>query len=474
MLASSWLAWIGIPIPLGDAEIMLPPAMEMAAGRGLRNPFWITAHTIDPNETRLIYHGYLLQILAGSILPSKEPGRFLPHFLLSVNLGLVLSASILAWQMWRRIAAPSWSLAIALGSIPVLAAAMGAGSASRPEVLAAIPITLAASYGVMHSGQRFAVASGIAVGISGLISPLTGVHSAIALVAAHGWRNEKSAAAWNSLLSGVTAGVVTICGFCFVYPFPFADWLHGMAEHGKLAPLGRVQADLWIPVLLLDPVIPGMGLPCMVTAGALSVATWKRWKQLEHPLIWTGFLVILTTMLAFDTVLIPNRKYNFIPLLPAACAASVWFCRRHSAALLTVAICCLVPGLGFARIVITSTIADRMGATYENAKATIDRSGIEANSSVGVTGAAIYLMSDLTHARNVDRNSLAQSTTRAQYEWLIIGQQASGLTTPPHIEGYQLIEDAFISRSPSIFHFTIGNTMPGYGIAVYRRSSNHD
>ena len=54
------------------------------------------------------------------------------------------------------------------------------------------------------------------------------------------------------------------------------------------------------------------------------------------------------------------------------------------------------------------------------------------------------------------------------FDYLIVGQQFSSKTSPPEVEGFQLVSDHFVRDVPTLLGLKLGRTMPGYGFAVYK------
>jgi hypothetical protein len=50
----------------------------------------------------------------------------------------------------------------------------------------------------------------------------------------------------------------------------------------------------------------------------------------------------------------------------------------------------------------------------------------------------------------------------------MVQQSYTGLTSPPVLPGYRLVENRFLSHPARLLGIKVSNTVPGYGYAIYR------
>ncbi len=83
---STLLVFFGIhvwPAGAGDSQFLIPPAVEYRSSGELLHPFYQKAKIFDPaGEGRLVYHGFLLQMIVGSFAPA--PGYASAHLVIMV------------------------------------------------------------------------------------------------------------------------------------------------------------------------------------------------------------------------------------------------------------------------------------------------------------------------------------------------------------------------------------------------------
>ncbi len=463
----SGLAVIGQPIPLSDSEIMMPPAVAFAHGDGLVNEYWENGPLIEPPPTRLIYHGFLLQLTLGTIISAKEPARILLIWLGVINIinvvlviGFLLRLLRVNWSHGE-----GWVVWTSATAIVLAVATFGLASLSRPEVAASIPISLVAYVGIRASRWQFVAAAGIGLGISALISPLIGVLASVGLFIVNTGRHPLPRAVLDTLYSGMIAIIVVTAGFGILYPFPFADWLTGMQRHGKLAPLGEIHFGTWLEYLVFNPILPGLAGPIVLTAFSLVWSTWHRWSELGSPRLYVAGLLLLMALLCVTTLFIPTRKYNLLPLFPIGVSFVLFTWASTPRVLNLFALLTAVPALGFVRTVALALAFLNDGVSATSARRHLREVGIPPQATVGATGTCQYLFDDYRMIRHLSRASLGEKRP----DYLVIGQQASGWITPPAFDGYKLITNHFVEHPPRFFGLRLGNTMPGYGFAVYQR-----
>jgi hypothetical protein len=163
---------------------------------------------------------------------------------------------------------------------------------------------------------------------------------------------------------------------------------------------------------------------------------------------------------------IPELSYNVLLFAPAVFAANLYLASRHGKEggwlRRGTALAQGLTGLGYLRNLVLFGLFLTQGVPLAEARAAVRR--LPPRAPLAVTP-SLWVVSE-----DYDRMTvfpLAEGP-RPGAGAVMIQQSYTGLTSPPAIPGYHLVEDRFLPRPGTLLGLRVANTTPGYGYAVYR------
>ena len=441
---------------------------------GPLNEYSPLGETLDPGRRRFIYHGFILQLLLAHILPANDTAIRLVELLGGIVVLYTLLTAGLIRLVLARTCPFTHGLALATGLTVAAIGTVASANAARPEVFAGVVVTLAclATLRVGQNSSRIAILfHGVAVGVIGLTSPLSGVMAAFLAVMYQAWAN---GSIWRTIISSAVVGGIAVAtaGALFTFfPFPVPDWVTAVRAHGRIAPYGTISPGGMVYGLVANPILPGFG--GFVAVGfAVGCRTVLRWRgAIGSPWLFATAFFGLSVLLLATSLGIGAKHYNFLPVIPPMIAVGFATLADRPRWLLALGGAAGVVSMGLVRSALVCVAFQSDGVSLREARAAFAAIGLSPEVSVGCDGSAFYLIDDYHAARGIRRDWPNYPTNGLNLDYLVIGQQASGWITPPSFEGYDLIANHFVEHPPRVLGIRIGNTMPGYGFAVYKRMS---
>jgi hypothetical protein len=456
----------------GDAVFFLPAAESFAKGSGLVNRYYEPTFAYSPaNDGRLIWHGFMAQMLLGLL---AQPNDYIGVLKALAFLGF---ASVMIWALAARkmladLVSPLWqqTLLIFAGSWAISGYLFNSG---RPEPVALLWVSLGCFFiAYTRVGIVRASLAGIVLALVALTSPAAAIFCALGygiFVA-----RTVSPCRWGAMTvaSAVTAIVTLVAGFTF-YPYSFEEWIAGLQQHAANVIVDFVGARRLYYWFVAAPMLGGVAA---ISAAAALFWIWRAHDALQK---MAALVCILLLALVCWRIAPGARNYNLLPFVPAAilpvfCALSIGQqhirCQRMLLVSLSLAVSAVVclGGSGLARsLLIANAPSDRV--TLAAAREAVGQ--IPADQSVAVTSGLFTALPPESHA-SVVRNTLIMegSEVPVSTDWLFVQQINPARTDPPVLPGYELAVHKFSRQVPSLFGFAIANSPRGYNYALYKRS----
>lgn len=455
----------------GDAIFFLPAAESFAKGSGLVNRHYELTFAYSPaNDGRLIWHGFLAQMLLGLL---AQPHDYVGVLKALAFLGF---ASVMIWALAARkmladLESPLWqqTLLIFAGSWAISGYLFNSG---RSEPVALLWASLGCffiaytSVGIVRAGL-----AGIILALVALTSPAAAIFCGlgycifVALTA--------SPRKWGGMAvaSGLTSIATVVAGFS-LYPYGFDEWIAGLQKHADSVLIDYVGARYGYYWFVATPMLGGVVAIC---AAATLLWIWRSNNRLQKSLALVCMLLLVLACWRFAP---DGRNYNLLPLVPAAmlpvfCALSLGQQHLRSQRMLLTSLSLAVSAvvcLGGSELVRSLLIANAPSDRVSLAAARDAIGQIPENESVAVTSGLFTAMPPDSHASAVRNTLIVEgSEVPVSTDWLFVQQINPARTDPPVLPGYELVVDKFSRQVPSLFGFAIANSPRGYNYALYRK-----
>jgi hypothetical protein len=467
-LGANLLLWGQHDYPLvgGDAAWMLPPALSWSQNHELRYHPSETAPGVGPQgDRRMIYHGFLQQVVLGTLAPSST------HHGVRQALTWILILTLVAVAPLFWFSARAWP-SLARGLITSAAlfglATFVIGILGRSESLPMLLMAACASLLLITPASRQWALAGVAIGLIAAAHPLAGAMSGMLAGAYFSARMPpKRAIAYTVGAAGLS--FLVFAATFLIYPYGVHEWLAGSLKYGRLSVVPQRDTS-WVWYWLIRPRNTGYGLVFAVVAVGGVWRLWRERSSLRSPLGVALFLGLFALACHAFVWRVHARNYNLFVFSPLAFAALLYLApppregdqawRRWGSGLGVVGIC-VMASAGFCRLVLLFPVAARDGVSYVQAREQL-RTVAELGSLTVSSG--LFALFESPEVNVVD------NLREARTDYLALPQAGRGVLEPPEVPGYTLIENQFSPARPTLLGVFLGNTLGMYDYALYRRS----
>jgi hypothetical protein len=460
------------PVPAGDAQAFLPPAILLEAGGGLRNPVSALTRQVDPTGgDRYLQYPPLFQVTLTALMTEPSPRA---AFLALAALGAL--DLILAFLLFRRTVAPGardhpWAAPLAVTAATAATATLLLGQQTgRPEGLATFWVLLG-THVFLSRGPAAWPVYGLLLGLLGATHPAGGFLAGLLLAAAILAFQPRLGEALRPLAGAAVLALALFALILHLGPWGLAETLAGIVRHADLALAGRDSTESLRTYWITNAGATFFALPCLLLLAILPAFLARR-RPDAHPLFLPAVLLLAGAAWTLS-LRAPELAYNlqlFAPLVFAGNlrAAFGGAPRRR----LLQGISAGVHGLaaaGYVRGLILFYFFLSTGVSLDEARrefARIARTARIARPPVAVTSSLWVLSEDYALLRALPAATPAE---RIPGDLFVVQQSYSGLREPPALPGFHLVEEHFVGDACRLFGIEIARTVPGYGFAVYAR-----
>jgi hypothetical protein len=444
------------PVPSGDSHAFVPPALLLKAGGGLRNPISDLTRRLDPTgQARYLQYPPLFPWILSRLMPRPTPSA---AFLAIAGLNAV-NVILCALLFARSARSLPWAAAMALLGIATLLAGEQTG---RPEVLATLWVLLAIHLHLALPLKRSWLPVGVILGLLGATHPVGALLLGLLAVLAYAARLPTGRAL--RMASGTLAvSLAVFAGVLAASPFGLHETLEGIRRHGGAVAARSSQGTL-MPYWITNPGGTLYALPYLLLIALLAWRAARRELPVRSPALFAAAFLPLLAVAWRTGIQIPELSYNVLLFAPAVFAANLrlagggegtWTSRGT-------ALVHGLTGLGYLRQLVLFGLFLTQGIPLAEARGGFQRLPVDAR--VAVTPSLWVVAEDY---ERMTVFPLAEGP-RPGAGAVMIQQSYTGLTSPPPLPGYHLLEDRFLPRPAILLGARVANTVPGYGYAIYR------
>lgn len=442
------------PIPTGDSHAFVPPALLLRAGGELRNPISDLARQLDPTgQARYLQYPPLFPWIVSRLMARPTPAAaFLA--IAGINALNVIFCALLFARAARPLPGVT---AMALLGIATLLVGEQTG---RPEVLATLWVLLAIHVHLAMSPERSWLPVGVILGLLGATHPVGALLLGLLAVLAYAVRLPTGRAL--RMASGTLAvSLAVFVGILAASPYGLRETLEGLRRHGGAVAARSSQGTL-IPYWITNPGGTLYALPYLLLIALLARRAARRELPVRSPALLAAALLPLLAVVWRTGVQIPELSYNVLLFAPAVFAANLrlaggaggWPGRGT-------ALAHGLTGLGYLRHLVLLGLFLAQGVPLAEARGAFRR--LPAEARVAVTPSLWVVAEDY---ERMTVFPLAEGP-RAGQDAVMVQQSYTGLTSPPPLPGYHLVENRFLPHPGRLLGIKVANTVPGYGYAVY-------
>ncbi|GEM_PF-7088194 len=470
-------AWNAYPVPAGDSSFFIVPAVQFAHNGVLKSPLYpsdlMIDKIIDPTGARrFLFYPPLFPLLVSALMPQATPvGAFVAIAI--INITVIWLSALLFFRVATRRGDLNWPKVFVI-ILALIALASSLAENGRPEVLARLWVVLLALVPFYISKKYDWIFYGILLGLMFATHPAAGIISMVVLGIAFGVTTKFE----RIILKGSTILAITYfvsLSIIALGPFSVRETIYGTyknaivevhqfeVEAQKLFKLSNLF-DQYIA----SPVAPfyGVVLLALIVSGAYLL--WKFRKRFASPpIVW---LSVLALTYILEKITYSTGHVFYITLFAPVIFSILIYLFSEAKIFLRFGIALLfaLVATGFLRTALLFPSFLRQEASLNDARSYFTESTSpykDEDVKIGVTGGLWALTEDYgkVYSYNTWPDKPKENTALVFFE-----QRYTGMLTPPRVEGCNLAYDKFSRELPKVFGVKLGNTMPGYGYAVYK------
>lgn len=469
-------AYYAYPVPAGDSLYFVVPAVQFKEKGELTSPLypseWMMDKIIDPSGAKqFLFYPPLFPLVTSALSPEATPRGALIAIAF-INIAVVWLSALLLYKVANKRGKHSWQKTLIM-LLVLVALASSLAENGRPEVLARLWLVMGCLVPLYVPKKYAYIFYGILLGLMFATHPPAGIFSLLALGIAFGATYTFK----DVILQGskiLSIGFVTALGGIALGPFSIRETVEGTFRHAvTVSHIVAGETQKWLTPsnffhnYIVSPTAPWYGLVALLILIS-GIFFYRKYRvRMVSPLISLVSAVALAYAMGKITYTIGHNFYLtlFAPLIFLV-FAKLFLEGNIAWKGLTVFVCVLVT-TGFIRTTLLFPFFLQQGATLEEARADfaeLARPLEGKDGLIGVTGGLWTLSEDYekVYAYNTWPERPKEKTALVFFQ-----QRYSGIRTPPAIEGCARTYDSFSRDLPRIFGVKLGNTMPGYGYAVY-------
>ena len=474
MLISSLKMW---PPFDGDASSYTPPMLTYAKDNSLTNPIWAELKLYDPaGKGRFITHGFLYQMIVGSLAPSPTYKSIIPI----IAIFNILTLGVVSLLFYRSISVTS-GLNIFWKGLIVTSAMLGIstslyGDMGRPEIFATLIVGILACSIIATHVRWHWVLIAIAIGTLGCSHPVGGILlAAFSIVYMSIKFPGKLATTYLFSIMILSLSVFSL--FFLWYPYSLTDWIIGNLNHASRAVIVTWKANafyFWLvsPRRFFYGVIYMLGV-----VSAIYLYLCFKTKIQTKWLFLCG-IFLLSIISYYFGIRVAARNYNLMIFAAWMYALIIytlgfWFSNSNrmvkSLSKISIVIVIigifLISSLGFLRKIVLFADSMQNGMNYDQARKILSDIRNNNNGVFLLTKGLFTLTEDYDDIILEDVGFFRYKNC----DFAVYQQANRSKTKPPQIDGFQLIKNFYSSHIPKFLGIKIANTVKGYNFAVYKK-----
>lgn len=473
------------PLPLGDAIHYIPPALNVAAGRGLLNEVSDLFFLDNTGQGRFLYYPPLFQMVLGRLLWEATPQAAFTVIALLNSLTLTLCAFIFykaATASLAPVRFPEGRGMKGVGWFPIvflLACLIGQATrftyhdGGRSEILATL-LVAASIATVIISPLKFLWAPlGVLLGLTGaahavgavLLGSFIGLFYSARVGAKKGMMY---LTALYSLSMAVFAALMSLS------PYGPGETMSGIRRHAAGAVVG-VGDYGFLKFYFFEPRFSFYGLLLFAALGAGAHLVLRYRSRLAWPSAFFFFAVLFGGAAYYFAFRSFNRPYNIFLFSPLFFAVLIYYgigeIRRMPAKIALLGIAGATT-FGFLRCSLLYPYFLNYGMPLKEARRVFAAIRAQRDPAVywGVSD-SLWVLSEDYPKMYQWAYFKGEPQGRGKPSLRILQQNYFFHEAPPRLGDYVLKENYFEKRLPTLFGIKLANKMPGYAFAVYEMRS---
>lgn len=474
------MGWFAYPLPGTDSACFIPPAINLKNGFGLTNPADIHTQLTDlAGQSRFMYYPPLFQLVLSVLMVHGNATFALFTIAVIGSVALLLNGFLLTLPL-KEHSGLGMKICIALSLLGLCTYLLG-GTAGRPEVLSMVFITMNA-YILLASQSRYkSLLSGCLLGFTAATHPVASLFSAV-MIGLYFLILEPLKKFWKPLLICYGMAIPMLFSLLMLSPYPLSEHWAAMKRHAEqvVVPGFMQDCSLMVSMFIANPNATFYGLLFLVAFAILGIFIfWKpQFERVKCLLIGIGYcgLLILTWYLC---IRVPFRNYNLLEFVPLAFLTVLYaygkvdeFVTGRGKIIFKAGIMILLvlTSIGFLRHMVLFGFYLHNGLILSKARLVYSQYEKTFTGKV-IVSTSLWTLSE--HYGDMQVWHPGEPIPN-QSQILILQQNQQKSIRPPVLPYFKLIYNNFNATVPRIFGCVIGNSMPGYSFAIYRRSNKSE
>ncbi|MEK7169288.1 MAG: hypothetical protein AAB377_00975 [Patescibacteria group bacterium] len=470
------------PVPGGDSEFFLVPALQFSNEGILTNPLFSDEQSIDSIDPSGMKRFLIYPPLFPLILNHGMTGAAPLDIFLTIAILNILVIWLSAWIFFRATKKDGelgWSkvFAVILG---LLALASGlVGGSGRPEILGSLWAVLGI-LAYFYAGKKYDWSLyGILLGLM-LATHLVGGIIALLVLGTVFAARHKPKEFFGRIFGALILGILTLFLTIKLGPFGIWETLSGTVKNALAVSAGyTAQLSEWftlskfIQYYFLSPVTPFYAFVVIL----LLVSGWFFYKkyrpQISSPRLFALCAVGLLIMLASMIYSVGHIFYLLIFAPIIFLGFLCYFSEAGNFSKMAVFMTLALVSTAFLRTIILFPSFLKEEPTFAQVREVFaKKSGEHKNDNLkfGVTGSFWSLSEDYGRMYVYPWPEKPKENTA----FIFFQQKYSGMIFPPEISGCDISDDKFSGEAPKFLGIKLGNTAPGYNYAVYKCAIDED
>ncbi len=463
------------PVPAGDSQFFLVPAIQFVKNGLLVSPLFPNEKTmdliIDPTGMRrFLFEPPLFPLVLSYLMLEATPyGVF--WALMFINIAVLLLSGFLFYKIVIRDKELSW-FSVLLIVFSVLAIASSTAETGRPETLARLLVAIALFIKFYISRKYDWIFYGIILGLIFAIHPALGIISILALGIYFGITlNLKDFFLKGSailLIAFLITLVVIKLGPFGIKETIEGTWANAVTVSHALSTTdyGFFEVGNLINRYLTSQTAPFYGILILFIFAIGLFAFLKNKKKIVLPgmvLLFGLALIFLLIKFVFPAGHV-SYFTAFAPILFFVLIHT--FLERGRYFKFFIIFIFVLVSIGFIRTTLLFPFFVKQNAHLAEARVDFAKlsSRYKNTGLIGITGGLWTLTENYegVYSYNIWPENPKENTALIFFQ-----QRYSSMLEPPGIESCKIIKDNFSRKVPKFLGMKLGSTMPGYGYAAY-------
>lgn len=470
------------PVPGGDSEFFLVPALQFSNEGVLTNPLFSDEQGIDSIDPSGMKRFLIYPPLFPLILNHGMAGASPTDIFITIAILNILTLWLCAWAFYRAAKKDgelNWPkvFAVILG---LLALASGlVGGSGRPEILGSL-WSILGILAYFYAGRKYDWSLyGILLGLMLATHLVGGIIALLILGAVFATRyNPKEF--FGRIFGALALGILAL--FLTIRLGPFGVWetLLGTVKNALAVSAGyAAQLSEWftlskfVQYYLLSPVTPFYAFVVILLLASGWFFYKKYRSQISSPRLFALCAAGLLIMLASMIYSIGHIFYLLIFAPIVFLGFLRYFFETGNFSKMAVFVILALVSTAFLRTVVLYPYFLKQEPNFFQIREVFGKMIQENknnNLKFGVTGSFWSLSEDYGRMYVYPWPEKPKENTA----FIFFQQKYSGLLIPPEIDGCGLLENKFSPETPKLFGIKLGNTAPGYNYAVYKCAIDED